>query len=62
MMEKWTDPPIDNEKQKKQVRFNKKGNPACDNGKNNDDYKIYAYMARTSSDDERSSEKYGESS
>ena len=29
----------------KQVCFNKKGNRACDNGKNNNDCKIYASMA-----------------
>ena len=40
----------------------KKGNCACKNGKNNDYHKIYAYMAHMSSNDERSSEKYGDSS
>ena len=39
-------PPKDNEKRQKQVRFNEKGNCACDNGENNDDHKIYAYMAQ----------------
>ena len=33
----------------KQVCFNEKGNRACDNGKNKDDQKINAYMARMSS-------------
>ena len=51
----------ENEKRRRQVRFNEKGNRACDNGKNNDDKKIYAYMERTSSDDERKSVKYGDS-
>ena len=42
--------------------FNEKVNRACDNGKNNDDHKIYASMARMYSDDERKSVKYGDSS
>ena len=33
---------------------------ACNNGKNNYDHKIYASMAQMSSNDERSSEKYGD--
>ena len=55
-------PPKDNEKRRKQVRFNEKGNCACDNGKDNDEHKIYAFMSRMSSDDERKSVKYGDSS
>ena len=35
-------------------------NRECENGKNNSDQKIYAYMARMSSNDERSSENYGD--
>ena len=62
MIEKCPKPPKDNEKRQRQVRFNEKGNRACDNGENNDDHKIYASMARMSSNDERSSEKYGDSS
>ena len=53
--------PKDNEKRQNQVRFHEKGNRACDNGKNNDDHKIYASMARMSSNDERKSVKYGDS-
>ena len=34
-----------------QVRFNKKGNRACDNGKNNSDQNMYASMARMSYND-----------
>ena len=33
MIEKCPKPPKDNEKRRKQVLFNKKGNRACDNGK-----------------------------
>ena len=45
-----------------QVCFNEKVNRACNNGKNNSDQKIYASMARMSSNDERSSKEYGDSS
>ena len=62
MIIKWPKPPKDNEKRRKQVRFNEKGNRACDNSKDNDDHKIYASMARMSSGDECKSVKYGESS
>ena len=55
-------PPRDNEKRRKQVRFNERGNRTCDNSKDNDDHKIYASMAQMSSDDERKSVKYGDSS
>ena len=37
---------------KKQVCFNEIGNYAYDNGENNSDCKIYASMARMSSNDE----------
>ena len=53
MIAKCTQPPKDNEKQRKQVPFNEKVNRACNNGKSNDDQKIYAFMARMSSNDER---------
>ena len=45
-----------------QVRFDEKGNRACDSGEDKDDHKIYASMARISSDDKRKSVKYGDSS
>ena len=62
MIKKRPKPPKDNEKRRRQVSFNEKGNRACENGENNDDHKIYASMARMSSNDERKSEKYGDSS
>ena len=62
MITKCPKPPKDNEKRRKQVRFNEKGNRACGNSEDNDDHKIYAYMAQMSNDDERKSGKYGESS
>ena len=58
---KFPKPPKDNEEWRRQVRFNEKGNRACNNSENNDDHKIYASMARMSSNDECSIEKYGES-
>ena len=45
MIVKFPKPPKDNEKRRKQVRFNEKVNRASDNGKNNSDQKIYVYMA-----------------
>ena len=62
MIAKCPKPPKDNEKRRKQVRLNEKVNCACDNGEDNDDRKIYASMAQMSSDDERKSVKYGDSS
>ena len=62
MIAKCPNPPKDNEKRRKSVRFNEKGNCACDNGKYDNDHKIYASMARMSIDEERKSEKYGDSS
>ena len=62
MIAKFPKPPKDNEKRRKQIFFNEKGNRACDNSEDNDDHKIYASMARMSSNDERKSVKYGDSS
>ena len=42
---KFPKPTKDNEKRRNQICFNEKGNRACDNGKDNDDRKIYASMA-----------------
>ena len=61
MIAKCPKPPKYNEKRRRQVRFNEKGNRACDNGKNNDDHKIYASIARMSSNGERKGVKYGDS-
>ena len=62
MISKCPKTPKDNEKRRKKVRFNEKGNLSYDNGENNDDHKMYASMARMSSDGERKSVKYGDSS
>ena len=60
MIAKCPKPAKDNEKWRRQVRFNDKGNCACNNGKNNDDHKIYASMSQMLSNDERKSVKYGD--
>ena len=62
MIAKCPKPPKDSENQRKHVRFNEKGNSACDNGKDDNDHKIYASMARMSSDEERKNGEYGDSS
>ena len=62
MIAKFPKPPKDSDKRRKSVRFNEKGNPACDNGEENNDHKIYASMARMSIDDKRESKEYGDSS
>ena len=62
MIAKCPKPPKDNEKRRKQVCFNEKVNRAYDNGKNNDDHRIYTSMARISIDDEHKSVKYDDSS
>ena len=61
MIAKCHKPQKDNEKRRKQVPFNEKVNRACDNGEDNYDHKIYASMARRSSDGELKSVKYGDS-
>ena len=62
---KYPNPPKENKKQQKQVRFNERGNHAsqkkCDNGKSNNDQKIYASMARMSNNDEFPSRNFGDS-
>ena len=48
---KFPKPPKDNEKWRKQVRFNQNFNRACNNGENKNDQKIYASIARMSGND-----------
>ena len=62
MIAEYSKPPKDNEKRQRQLYFNEKGKCGCDNGKNNSDQKIHTSMASMSSNDECSSEKYGDSS
>ena len=62
MIAKCPKPPKENEKRQRQVLFNEKCNRACNNGKNDDDHKIYASIARMYSNDKISSENYDDSS
>ena len=62
MIAKCPKPPKDSKKRCKSVRFNEKGNRACNNSKDDNDHKIYASMARMYNDDERRIKEYGESS
>ena len=48
LIAKFLKPQKKNEKWRKPVRFNEKGNRARDNGENNDDHKIYASMVHIS--------------
>ena len=61
MIAKFPKQPKDNEKRRKQVRFKEKGNRACDNGKNNNDQKIYASMTRMSGNDKCPGEHFVDS-
>ena len=62
LIAKFPKPPKYNEKRKKQVRFNEKGNCACDNGENNSDQNTYASMAHMSGNDKCPGGNFGESS
>ena len=62
LIAKCPKPTKDNDKRRKRVRFNKKGNRACDNGKNNSDQNVYAYMARMPGNEEFPSGNFGDSS
>ena len=58
----FSKPPKENDKQKKQVFLNVKGDRACDNSKNNSNQKIYVSMARMCGNDEYPSEISSDSS
>ena len=62
LIAKCLGPQNKNEKWRKQVRFNEKGNRACDNSKNNSDQKIYASIARMSGNAKCPSGNFGKSS
>ena len=61
MIAKCPKPKKYNNKQRNQVRFNEKGNRACENGENNSDQKIYASMACISGHDKCPSGDFGNS-
>ena len=52
----------DSEKRRKSKIFKEKGSRACNNSDDENDLKVYASMARMSSDDKQESKDYGESS
>ena len=62
MIAKCPKPPKDSEKIRKSARSNEKGNRACDNSKDDNDYKTYTSMAQMSSDEKCESKDYGDSS
>ena len=62
LIEKCPKPPKDNSKRRKQVRYNVKVNRARDNIQNNNDQKIYAFMACMSNNDECPSGNFGDTS
>ena len=62
MIAKCPKPPKDSEKVRKSGKSKEKGNRACDNSDDDNDLKVYAYMAKMSSDDKRESKDYGDSS
>ena len=62
LIAKFPNPPKDHQNPQKQVSFNEKGNCACYNGKNKSDQKIYASMARMSSNYKCPSGNFGDSS
>ena len=62
LIAKCPNPPKYNEKQQKQVHFNKKGNRTRNNNENNSDQKIHTSMARMSGNDECPSGNLGDSS
>ena len=62
MIENFPKPPKDSEKRRKSEKSKEKGNHACDKSDDDDELKVYASMARMSSDDKRESKYYGDSS
>ena len=66
MIAKCSKPPHYNEKRRKQVYFSERGNRAsqkqCDNGKNNNDQRIYASMVCMYDNEKFPSRYFGESS
>ena len=62
MIAKCPKPPKDSEKRRNPEKYKERGNRACDNSDDENDLKVYASMARMSSDDKRESKDYGDSS
>ena len=62
MIAKCPKPPKDSEKRRKSDKSKEKGNRACNNSDDENDLKVYASMARISSDEKRENKDYGNSS
>ena len=62
MIKKCPKPPKDSEKRRKSEKSKEKGNCACDNSDDDNDLKVYASMARMSSDEKLENKDYGNSS
>ena len=62
MIAKCPNPPKDREKRRKSEKSKEKGNRACDNSDDENDLKVYAFVARMSIDDKRGSRDYSDSS
>ena len=62
MIAKFPKPPKYSEKRRKYEKSKEKGNRACDNSDDDNDLKVYASMARMSTDDKRESKDHGDSS
>ena len=61
LIKKCPKPPKDSEKRRKPEKSKEKRNCACDNSNDDNDLKVYAYMARMSNDDKRENKDYGNS-
>ena len=59
MIAKCPKPPKDSEKRSKSEKYKEKGNGACNNSDDDNDLKVYASMARMSSDNKRKSKDCG---
>ena len=59
---KFPKSPKENDKRRKQIRFNEKVNCLCYNGENNSDQSIYSYMVRMSGNDKFPSGNFDDSS
>ena len=62
LIAKFPKPPKDSEKRRKSEKSKERGNRACDNINDDNDLKLYASMARMSSEDKRENKDYGDSS
>ena len=60
LIAKYPKPPKDSEKRRKSDKSKEKGIRACVTNDDDNDLKVYAYMARMSNDDKRENKDYGD--